>query len=145
MKLLDLEAMFIRYESREPHAEALSLNPSAKVAHWIVPEASIDEAHGVQFLCPKAVAIHGKGHAHCVRLWFFGKPVDADVGRNAAGKVVRFRVVRGSVDLATLTLSPEVDEGDDLCGWTGAVKNGEASSVERQSSREKQLKKGARP
>lgn len=142
MRLRDLDAKFIKYESREPHPEALRLHPDAKVAHWLVPVEDFAEAHGVQFLCPRSVETHGKIHAHTVRLWFFGKPVDNDVGRNAAGKSVRFRVVSGTT-IDSLTLAPSVAPENDHCGWSGSILNGDAATFDRGEPKPKRLKKGA--
>jgi len=143
VKLRDLEATFIRYEAREPHDEARRLHPDAKVAHWLVPAEEFKDAHGIQFLCPQSVATHGKLHAHRIRLWFFGKPVDGEVGRNAAGKVVRFRVVSGET-IDSLTLAPSVAAENDHCGWSGSILNGEAATFERADPKSKRLvKKGA--
>lgn len=140
MKLRDLGATFIKYEAREPHAEALLLHPDAKVAHWVVPVDRIEDAHGVQFRCPRSAEALGHGHAHMTRLWFFGKPVDREVGMNAAGKIIRFRVVAGTT-IDTLTLAPSVPPENDLCGWTGSILAGEAGSFEKSTKTERKAKR----
>jgi len=138
VKLSDLEATFIRYEAREPHAEALRLNPKAKVAHWVIPVESFEEAHGVQFACPKSTAERGKAHAHRARLWFWGAPVDPEIGKNKLGKPKRWRVVSGKT-LDSLTLAPAIAEEDDFCGWAGTVQNGEVATAPAEKAKKKRL------
>lgn len=141
MRLVDLGARFIRHEEREPHEEARRLSPAAKIAHWIVTAERFEDAHGVEFDCPAMRALHGKGHAHRIRLWFFGKPVGREIGMNRVGEIVRFRVVSGST-LETITLAPSVRVEDDACGqWSGSIMSGEAATFERPGSKEKPVKK----
>ncbi len=144
MRLVELEGTFIKYEAREPHDEARRLHPHLAVAHWLVPVEEFEEAHGIQFLCPKSVEELGKLHAHRMRLWFFGKPVDREVGKNTAGKIIRFRIVSGRT-IDTITLAPSVAAENDHCGWSGSIINGEAATFERAEPKSKVVvKKGAK-
>lgn len=127
MKLTELAATFIKYEERSPHEAALRMNPEAKVAHWVVPVATVDEAHGVQLKCPKACTELGPDHAHLLRLWFFGASVPREI---AAGS--RYRMVGGGRALDSLSLSPATKPEEDLCGWAGMILNGETKELPKE-------------
>jgi hypothetical protein len=83
MRLRDLEAEFLRREMR-PDTWTVR-NPDGsdgqvsgmRIFH--VPVASLAEAHGVKFLCPKCFAANnGPVGTHGVICWFVGKvPADA--------------------------------------------------------------------
>ena len=126
MKLRDLEASFMAHEARAPNAESRALNPQWSPDYrqdWFITVDTFAEAHGLKFLCPKSFAANGgaKG-AHFIIVWFSGKPVPPHIGRNKAGKIVRWQASGTSLD--DLILTPSIQEEDDLCKWHGFVGSG---------------------
>ena len=98
---------------------------STEPSRWVFrPVATVGEAHGVSFLCPKSYATNGgaKG-THSVYVFFAGSPY---AGRNKEGKEVRWNVVSGST-IDDLSLKPSIQEQDEgmpadhQCNWHGFV------------------------
>lgn len=109
----------------EPGGDIRMWSPHA-TRDVFVPAASLAEAHGICFLCPKAFAKNGgpKG-THSVYVWFAGSPVPPHIGRNTAGQAVRWTASGTGLD--DLVLTPSILEQDDdlpeawRCGWHGFV------------------------
>ena len=81
---------------------------------------SLAEAHGIYFLCPKAYAKNGGPQGtHRVQVYFAGSPVPPHLGVNKEGKTVRWNVNGHGLD--DLSLTPSIQEQDDICGWHGFV------------------------
>lgn len=99
MRLTDLEAFFVRYESRDG------------VEHHIHVDG-FTEADGVTFVCPLC-----NGHSVCV--WFAGRPLPA-----AVTPTPRWSASGTSLD--DLTLSPSIHIQS--C-WHGFVVGGEVTTV----------------
>ena len=102
MRLTDLEPWFFR-RVVENGRETL------------VPVATLAEAQGVFFTCPKC-----QEHSLCVFFRDRGVPDDAQPGPG--------RWAPSGTGLHDLTLSPSIDlsRGGGGCGWHGFVHNGEA-------------------
>jgi len=111
MKITDLDAQF--------------LVPTEKGHRFV---ATIEEASGVIFQCPKCGKDAERGEedgrryvvgAHYVVCWFAGKvPKDITPGPG------RWTVSGSSLE--NLTLSPSVFLNGEGCGWHGWVQNGDA-------------------
>lgn len=121
MKLRDLEARLVRYESR-PDGE------------YQIDVASLSEAQGVVFLCPLCYQ-HNDGSVgtHGVAVTFTDRGVtDAQGSHGTNGNPTRWKV-EGGTTLDDLTLSPSIlleggpHGAPDGCGWHGFVRNGEAT------------------
>jgi hypothetical protein len=86
---------------------------------------TIEQAHGIKFLCPKCWRKNGgpKG-THSIRVFFHGRPVPPHLGLNSQGQPVRW-IVSGT-DYHNLSLSPSIllNHG---CRWHGFVTNGDVS------------------
>lgn len=87
--------------------------------------ATIQEAHGVQFLCPLCFeANKGEVGTHLVEVTFADRNVPNHLGtHNKDGKAVRWGVSGTSFDTMTTTPSILVQGG---CNWHGYITNGEA-------------------
>ena len=90
------------------------------------PVATLAEAHGIRFLCPKSYAKNGgKVGTHSVRVYFTGSPVPPTIGCNKEGQAVRWAASGSSLD--DLVLTPSIQEQDDeapeewRCMWHGFV------------------------
>src|SRR5579859_7129661 len=119
--LRELEAHFIAY--REETQEEMVARGVSKPASLFVRVAAISEAHGVRFICPKSFATHGgKVGAHSVQVYFVGSPVPKDIGVNKSGQAVRWTASGTTLD--DLSLSPSIQEQDNICGWHGFVGSG---------------------
>ena len=92
---------------------------------WVFqPVATVAEAHGVRFLCPKSYARHrGSKGAHSCFIFFAGSPY---AGHNLAGEEVRWNVAGGTT-IDDLQLTPSIQEEDEgmppehQCNWHGFV------------------------
>lgn len=117
MKLTDLEAAFIRAKpAGEPHG------------HREV--ASIDEATGVTFLCPKCMAasLDGRRGVHGVICWSENRGTPADYQPGPG----RWALVGTSLD--DLTLDGENGRTRSVlllggCNWHGYITNGDVSTA----------------
>lgn len=113
--LRQLEAEFYRYEKREDG-----------VFH--IPVATIGEAQGVEFLCPKCFAANGGSvGTHSVMCWSRsrGVPEDANPGPG------RWKLDGTGIDDLTLNADPPSRARSVAlkggCSWHGFVTNGEAA------------------
>jgi hypothetical protein len=116
--LRELEAQFIAYfqESEESRFAAGRAVPADMFRHV----DTFAEAHGIYFLCPKAFAKNGGPvGTHRVQVYFAGSPVPQHLGKNKDGQTVRWNTSGASLD--DLSLSPSIQEQDDICGWHGFV------------------------
>jgi hypothetical protein len=91
---------------------------------FFTPVATVAEAHGICFLCPKSFEKNGGPQGtHSVYIFFTGSP---HAGRNTAGQEVRWQVIGGS-SVDDLQLSPSILEQDEhapaewRCGWHGFI------------------------
>ena len=124
MKLAQLEPEFLRREERPDHV-------------YFVPVATIAEAQGVQFLCPKCfVAKGGPIGTHGVICWSrsAGVPDSAEPGPG------RWRLVGSSLEDLSLMEEPGFSrsvalkceclepDGKPGAGWHGYITNGEATT-----------------
>jgi Family of unknown function (DUF6527) len=81
---------------------------------------SLAEAHGIHFLCPKSFAAnHGPVGTHMVQVYFAGSPVPAHMGKNKNGQTVRWYASGNGLE--NLSLTPSIQEEDDICKWHGFV------------------------
>lgn len=116
--LRNLDGQFIRY--REESADEMFARGVAKPAFFLEHVATLAEAHGIRFICPKSFATHGgKVGAHSVQVYFSGTPVPRHIGVNAKDEPVRWTASGTSLD--DLSLSPSIQEQDNICGWHGFV------------------------
>lgn len=117
-RLKELDGQFIRY--RQETEEERFARGAAKPTFFLEHVPTLAEAHGIRFLCPKSVAARGgKVGAHSVQIYFAGSPVPKDIGVNAKGDAVRWNVSGTSLD--DLSLSPSIQEQDNICQWHGFV------------------------
>lgn len=116
--LIELEGTFIRY--REESKEEMLVRGAATPSFFLEHVSTMAEAHGIRFLCPKSIASHsGKVGAHSVQIYFVGSQVPNHIGVNAKGDAVRWTASGTSLD--DLSLSPSIQEQDNICGWHGFV------------------------
>lgn len=122
MKLRDLEARLLRV-AHEP-SERLGTH------FTFLPCERVEQAQGVDFLCPACFAKNGGSiGTHHVRVWFDGCGVDPafrpEPRWRASGTTLDDLSVEPSIAINT-SLPPQVDERF-VCRWHGWVKNGDAS------------------
>ncbi len=76
--------------------------------------ATLAEADGIMFMCPKCFETNG----HQVRVFFRGRGAPDRLGKNSKGVTVRWNA--SGTGLADLVLTPSIQiEG--CCGWHGFV------------------------
>ena len=130
MKLRDLKAKFVRYESMMAGPDHGRTNSDGSI-QWggfdvdgFVRVKSLAEAHGIRFLCPKNfVKNGGRAGTHWIIIVFEESPVPPYIGLGSSGTPQRWKASGTGLD--DLTLSPSIQEIDDgLCGWHGFVENG---------------------
>jgi|SRR3990167_7472073 len=115
MRLLDLEAKFMRHESRDGH-------------EYYVEVITLEEAQGVMFLCPKCFAANsGSRGAHRVICWSRSRGVPDEIHPGPG----RWKLVGTGLNDLTLEADPpstarsvQLNGG---CNWHGFVTNGDAS------------------
>lgn len=124
MKLRDLDAkLMIR---RVDPVEESPAHPTGQSETW-VDEPSLDQAHGIRFLCPKCWAERGGAiGTHSVVCWFEGRvPDDALPGPGrwtpSGTGIDDLTFVPGNLHHA---VSVALIGG---CGWHGFVKDGDAA------------------
>lgn len=119
MRLRDLDAQFL---TLVPDAEGRQNH------HYV---ATLAEAHGIMFLCPKCFATNkGRVGTHSVICWFVGRVPD-----DAYPKPGRWIPQGLGVDDLTFagasgkgaSVNLDVDPPGGGCKWHGHVKNGDAS------------------
>jgi hypothetical protein len=124
VRLRDLDGQFLTYDT----CAGCTYHAKAGVHHRYV--ATLAEADGVQFLCPKCFATNrGPVGTHSVCCWFVGKVPD-----DAFPKPGRWIPNGAGLDDLTFSgaqgkgASVNLDMGDGKgCLWHGHVKNGEAA------------------
>ena len=114
MRLVDLEPQFRRYEERDGHI-------------YLVPVDSIEQAQGIDFLCPKCFA-ENKGliGTHKVICWSSSRGVP-DHARPGPG---RWRLEGTGYSDLSLMEEPGKSRSVQLhggCAWHGFVTNGEVT------------------
>jgi|GEM_PF-1959475 len=118
--LRELDGQFIAY--RMESKEEMAARGVAIPVDYFQRVDSFAEAHGIHFLCPKAFAKNGGPvGTHRVQVYFAGSPVPQHLGKNKDGQTVRWNASGSGLD--DLSLSPSIQEQDDVCGWHGFVGN----------------------
>jgi hypothetical protein len=116
--LRELDGQFIAYVRESP--EEMFKRGVATPADIFRRVDSLVEAQGIRFLCPKSFATHGGSvGTHSVQVFFAGSPVPLHLGRNKKGEAVRWSVSGTGLD--DLSLTPSIQEEDDVCKWHGFV------------------------
>ena len=116
--LRELEGQFIRF--REESGDEMFARGVAKPSFLLERVSTLNEAHGIRFICPKSFATHGgKVGAHSVQVYFAERPVPSHIGVNKNGSAVRWNASGTSLD--DLSLTPSIQEQDTICGWHGFV------------------------
>jgi hypothetical protein len=116
--LRELKGQLIAY--REETREEMFARGASKPAALFVHVDALSEAHGVRFICPKSYDSHGGVvGAHSVQVYFASSPVPVDMGVNKDGKPVRWNASGKTID--DLSLTPSIQEEDNICGWHGFV------------------------
>lgn len=132
MRLRDLDAYFVRYETRidtwhrvigDP-ATWKSGDPVETVTgprEFTVRVETLAEAQGIWFQCPKCVAADG----HYLDVSFEGRGVkDAQGSHGKDGSPTRWKV--SGTNLDDLTTQPSILI-EYPCGWHGYITNGDAA------------------
>jgi Family of unknown function (DUF6527) len=128
MKLTQLEPQFIRYETRIEQRTFRNPDGSTEErtspVRYSIHVASVSEAQGIYFLCPKCFAENaGPVGTHGCEVSFADRGVkDEDGSHGNDGKPTRWSVSGDSCE--NLTLSPSILLGGG-CAWHGHVTNGE--------------------
>lgn len=127
--LRELDAHFSKYGERSPNAEELHLNPWMANGHTIKlyqRVATLAEADGVWFLCPKCFAKNGGARGtHTVMVGFAGRCPPGSYMKNLEGQDVRWQVSGTGLD--DLVLSPSIQllchppPPPGFCAWHGFV------------------------
>lgn len=132
MRLIELEPVFVRYETRietyavvdgDPEtwrARGCPTKPVTGPKHYSIPVKTVTEAQGIRFLCPACFAKNaGPVGTHGIDVAFHDRGVADDQGsHNDKGEPSRWHVSGDS--FGNLSLSPSIDGG---C-WHGYIKNG---------------------
>lgn len=136
MKLTELDATFLRYERRPetPEERAFTLGPAyaqdapsaLRLREFYVVVDSIEQAQGVEFLCPKCFAENnGRVGTHRVICWSRSRGI-ADEVKPGPG-----RWTLEGTGLHDLTLNGDGGSRSVLllggCAWHGFVTNGDAA------------------
>lgn len=125
MKLIELDASFLRYTPRPPTEDERSLNPKWPMDHVVdcfqMEGIDINQAHGLIFICPKSRAANKD---HYIQVYFVGSPIPSRLGKNKDGKTVRWE--RQGTGIDDLSLQPSIQEEDDYCRWHGHITLGDA-------------------
>ena len=124
MKLTDLQPSWVRYETR---MEERTFTDGKRVAptHYTIHVGNLDEAQGVQFLCPKCFVQNGNSDigTHWCDVTFEDRGVRPDQGtHNKAGDPVRWAVSGNG--FANLTTQPSIQIVGG-CEWHGVITGGE--------------------
>lgn len=119
--LRQLEARFIAY--REETKEEMFVRGVAVPAQMFMQVDTLQEAHGIRFICPKSFETHGGIiGSHYIQIYFAGSPVPDNLGINQNGTAVRWNVSGTSLD--DLSITPSIQEEGYHCGWHGFVGSG---------------------
>ena len=121
MRLAELDPEWVRWEDRvDNDGDVL---PPGKVRTFVPTVATLAEAQGIEFDCPKCGP-----RAHRIQVAFHDRGVlDHQGSRNKEGKPTRWHVASGST-FDDLSLTPSIDctPSDPNC-WHGFITNGEAT------------------
>lgn len=132
MRLLDLEPTFLCLELtadswtvRKPDGSTELVSGQREFYHFV---DSIDEADGVEFLCPKCfVANKGPVGTHAVICWSRSRGVPDHI----SPKPGRWKLVGTGLHDLTLNADPPSTARSVLlnggCGWHGFVTNGDVT------------------
>jgi hypothetical protein len=115
MKLTELEPQFECYGRRDGHDILRHVD-------------SLEEAQGIQFLCPSCFVRHGGSvGTHWVEVSFAGRSVEEKQGsHNRDGQPSRWNVSGTGYSDLTTTPSILIDPAEPACsGWHGFITNGE--------------------
>ena len=116
--LRELDAWLLAYELESEESRFASGRANRRDMFRHVD--SLGAAHGISFLCPKSFeANHGPVGTHRCQVFFSGSPVPAHLGKNKSGQLVRWNVSGTGLD--DLSLTPSIQEEDDICRWHGFV------------------------
>lgn len=125
--LRELEAHFIRHEVQPAPPSHGKPLPNGTI-RWggfdtdvMVTVATLAEAQGLWYLCPLCFTKNGgpKG-THFVTTWFAGRGAPDRLGKNKAGKTVRWTLGAKSTGLDDLALTPSILlQGG--CNWHGFI------------------------
>ncbi len=93
---------------------------------YLVRVATLEEAHGLWFLCPLCFQRNGGAvGTHFVMIGFAGKAPPGTMSKNKAGADTRWSVSGSRFE--DLTLQPSILLDGEGCGWHGFVTNGDAA------------------
>lgn len=114
MKLTELDAKFVRYETRNGSQQ------------WTIPVEAFADAQGIMFLCPVCFTKNnGPVGTHLVDVTFEGRGAAADQGSHGTdGQPTRWAVSGDRFE--NLTTSPSVLLVGG-CGWHGFITNGDVT------------------
>lgn len=117
MKLTDLEPEFLRYDAADQDGTHTSYRRVG----------SIEEANGLQFVCPKCLTANGYERAgvHSVHCWCVGVPLDV-------GLVGPGRWILVGTGFADLTLNAPNSRSVQIiggCAWHGFITNGDVTDA----------------
>lgn len=129
MRLAELEASFVRYETRREQVqfrtESGGVESREVDREYIQHVRSLAEAQGVQFLCPLCFAANGGPvGTHWCSVSFEGRGVaDGQGSHNRKGEPTRWAASGTGLDDLSLSPSVQIEGG---CGWHGHVAGGAA-------------------
>lgn len=140
MRLTDLEPQFLRYEEKLDTWEVVDRQPNpgedlSSVPHHMVTAMrgfwpfvdKIEEAQGIEFLCPKCFAANGgRVGTHAVVCWSSSRGVPDKVAPGPGRWALR------GAGYHDLTLDAEPGKSRSVlllggCAWHGFITNGEAT------------------
>jgi hypothetical protein len=125
MNIAELQAYFIRYDSREELKRFVDGERLA-MTHYAIPVDTLAEAQGLHFLCPKCFQENGNTDVgtHWCSVSFADRGVTFEQGtKNSKGEAVRW--TPSGNNLTDLSLIPSILL-EDGCNWHGHIINGEA-------------------
>lgn len=134
MKLTELVPVFVRYEARldtwtQIVGDAATWKPGDPTEEVSGPREcvvfveTLEEAQGIEFLCPKCFVVNGGSRGtHWCNVSFEGRGVAPELGSHGTHGPSRWGVT--GTGFGDLTLSPSIllDGG---CGWHGWIQAGE--------------------
>lgn len=125
MRLVNLEPQFVRYQTGPHPSQAAGL--TSEYLHHV---DNLDEAQGVQFLCPVCfVKNNGPVGTHAIEVSFADRGVQDHQGsRSRTGQPSRWRA--SGTNYSDLSTQPSIliDPALPACaGWHGFITNGEVT------------------
>ncbi len=92
-----------------------------------IPAATVAEAQGIIFLCPKCFTENGGARGtHTVMVTFSGRGVPDDVGSRGTAGPTRWTATGDSIE--RLSTTPSILLPPPCCGWHGYLTDGHATS-----------------